>query len=72
MVEKSDPLIEKLIQRLRDPDPVVRRNAAGALRLHGRRARGAVGELRERLTDDDASVRAEAAKALDRLRQAAA
>ena len=38
MSESVDLLIAKLVHRLHDADPIVRRNAAGALRLHGRRA----------------------------------
>ncbi|MBN1851613.1 MAG: HEAT repeat domain-containing protein [Pirellulales bacterium] len=70
--EKSDPLIEKLIRRLSDPSATERRNAAGALRLHGRRAACAVGELIRLLNDSDSAVRAEAQRALDRLNQSAA
>jgi HEAT repeat protein len=68
----SDPLIAKLVQQLHDADPVARRNAAGALRLHGAQAAGAISELRGLLADEDAKVRAEARHALDRLRQPAA
>ena len=69
---QSDSLIAKLIQRLHDADPVARRNAVGALRLHGERAVPAISELDSLLSDEDAEVRAEARRALDRLRQAAA
>jgi len=72
MIEKSDPLIEKLIRRLSDPDAFERRNAAGALRLHGRRATCAVPELMRLLDDDDITVRTEARRALNRLKQSAA
>ena len=67
-----DALIEKLVARLEDADPVVRRNAAGALRLHGRRAVDAIGKLRELLDDEDPIVREEAQRAIERLRLAAA
>lgn len=68
----QDPLIERLIEKLRHADPVTRRNAAAALRLHGARAVAAVGELTGLLSDEDPRVRAEAARALDRLRSVAA
>lgn len=72
MTERPDPLIDKLIQRLRDQDPVVRRNAAAALRLHGPRAVAAIAELQKSLADEDARVRSEVQHALRRLRQLAA
>jgi HEAT repeat protein len=72
MAEPTDPLIQKLIARLRDEDPINRRNAAGALRLHGRRATAAAAELAMLLADEDPSVRSEARRALERLRTAAA
>ena len=72
MVGQSDSLIVKLVRQLHDDDPVARRNAAGALRLHGERAVCAISELSGLLVDEDAKVRAEARKALDRLRQVAA
>lgn len=72
MVDQPDPLIGRLVQRLRDADPVVRRNAAGALRLHGKRAVGAILDLGGLLSDENDKVRAEAQRALNRLRQAAA
>ena len=72
MVDQPDPLITTLVQRLHDADPVARRNAAGALRLHGERAVSAISELSRLLADEDAKVRVEAQRALDRLRQAAA
>ncbi len=72
MFDRPDPLIEKLIRRLRDPDAVVRRNAAAALRLHGSRAVAAISELGMLLSDDDAHVRTEAQRAVRQLRQEAA
>jgi len=68
----ADPLIAKLIQRVRDRDPLVRLNAVGALRLHGARAAAAIPELQKLVTDRDPRVRSEAARALNRLRQPAA
>ena len=72
MADQSDALIAKLIRQLRDADPVARRNAVGALRLHGERAVCALSELGKLLADEDAKVRAETQRTLDRLRQAAA
>ena len=72
MRKQPDPLIQKLIVRLRDEDPVTRRNAAGALRLHGGRAADAVPELVRLLSDKDPAVQAEAQRALNRLRTPAA
>ena len=72
MSEQLDPLIQKLITRLKDEDPVTRCNAAGALRLHGSRATGAIPELSKLLSDQDLRVREEAQRALERLRNAAA
>jgi HEAT repeat protein len=72
MVDRPDNLIDRLVQRLRDADPVVRRNAAGALRLHGERAVDAISELSGLLSDENDKVRAEAQKALYRLRRAVA
>ena len=72
MLTQPDLLIQKLIARLRDEDPVTRRNAAGALRLHGGRATAAIPELARLLSDEDPTVQAEAQRALSRLRTAAA
>ncbi|MFW6124595.1 MAG: HEAT repeat domain-containing protein [Pirellulales bacterium] len=72
MNTKTDPLIGKLIEKLGDSRPSVRRNAAGALRLHGRRAASAVPMLRSLLDDPDPVVRREAERALENLRRPAA
>jgi HEAT repeat protein len=72
MSDSVDRLIAKLVHRLRDADPIVRRNAAGALRLHGRRASCAADELARLTADDNDGVRAEAERALSRLRESAA
>jgi len=67
-----DPLIRKLVEKLSDPDAITRRNAAGALRLHGARAVGAIPALTPLLEDNDPRVRNEAERALEQLRTAAA
>ena len=72
MSQQPDRLISKLIDRLSDQDPITRRNAAGALRLHGSRAVTAIPALIRLLEDEDARVREEAERALTRLRTAAA
>ena len=69
---QSDLLIRRLIRRLGDRDPVTRRNAAAALRLHGARAVPAIPALRALLSDEDLRVREEAKRALARLRTEAA
>ena len=71
MYGEPDPLIEKLMARIHDPDPLVRRNAVGALRLHGLRAAAAIPALRQLANDEDRRVRAEVRRALNRLRNAA-
>jgi HEAT repeat protein len=72
MMGQPDSLIGKLIQRLHHPDVATRRNAAGALRLHGPRAVHAIPALTHLLEDDDETVRDEARRALDRLTRAVA
>jgi HEAT repeat protein len=72
MVGQPDPLILKLIQRLHHDDVPTRRNAAGALRLHGERAVQAIPELMRLLADEDPTVRTEARRALNRITQAVA
>ena len=67
-----DSLISKLIHQLHDADPTVRRNAVGALRLHGRRASCAAEEVAILVNDEDARVRMEARRALSCLRDSAA
>lgn len=67
MTKQQDPLIRTLIDKLGDHDPLTRRNAAGALRLHGARALSAIPALRALLDDHDFRVREEVRRALDRL-----
>jgi HEAT repeat protein len=69
---EHDLLIHKLMQKLSDADPIVRRNAAGALRLQGSRAVAAIPALAALLNDQDNRVRVEAERALDHLRLSAA
>jgi len=64
---QRDLLIEKLIDRLQDEAALIRRNAAGALRLHGRRAQTAIPALERLLNDPSPMVRAEARRALEQL-----
>ena len=72
MSKQPDLLILKLMQKLSDADPLIRRNAAGALRLQGTRAVAAIGALSILLTDQDVRVRNEAERAIDHLRLVAA
>jgi hypothetical protein len=75
VVQKSrqpDLLILKLIEKLGSDDPITRRNAAGALRLQGSRARAAIPAISVLLGDQDPRVRTEAERAIDRLRRGAA
>jgi HEAT repeat protein len=72
MSDRNDSLIRKLVGLLNDGDPRTRRNAAGALRLHGRRAATAAPALEPLLRDEDPAVREEAGRALARLRMPAA
>jgi HEAT repeat protein len=67
---RPDLLILKLVQKLGDTDPLVRRNAAGALRLQGRKAVSALPALSALLTDQDVRVRDEAERAINHLRLA--
>ncbi|MBN1395181.1 MAG: HEAT repeat domain-containing protein [Pirellulales bacterium] len=72
MSAQIDPIIRKLIERLGDPDPVIRRNAVGALRLQGAKAAAAAPAISALLNDRDQRVRQEARRAISRLRPAAA
>ncbi|MBN1588382.1 MAG: HEAT repeat domain-containing protein [Pirellulales bacterium] len=67
MRTQRDLLIDKLIERLDYDDPTTRRNAVGALRLHGERARAAAPALERLLDDPSPIVRAEARRTLDQL-----
>jgi HEAT repeat protein len=65
MIDLSDLLITKLIEKLTDPDPRVRRNATGALRMQGAKARLAVPAIQPLLADSDPVVRREAEQTLE-------
>jgi HEAT repeat protein len=70
--KQPDLLILKLMEKLGDTDPLIRRNAAGALRLQGSRAVAAIPALSILLSDQDVRVRNEAERAIDHLRLVAA
>ena len=65
---QPDLLIRKLIEKLRDSDRRMRRNAAGALGMQGTRALEAIPVLSALLSDSDPDVRATAERTLDHLR----
>lgn len=69
---RPDLLILKLMEKLGDADPIVRRNATGALRLQGQRAIAAIPAITVLLEDQDPRVRTEAERAIDQLRAVAA
>jgi HEAT repeat protein len=60
-------LIRKLIEKLGDKDPRVRRNATGALRMQGAKAATAVPAISHLLNDADPRVRREAEQAIEQL-----
>ncbi len=68
MAQTTDLLVLKLMEKLRDVDPRIRRNAAGALRMQGPKAAAAVDAIAQLLDDADPSVRREAERAVDQLR----
>jgi hypothetical protein len=72
LARQPDLLILKLMEKLHDVDPIIRRNAAGALRMQGLRARPAISALAALLADQDIRVRNEAERAIDHLRLSAA
>ncbi len=70
MANQDDGLIVKLVQGLAAPDQMTRKNAVGALRLHGRRAAGTIPAIARLLNHErDPQVQAEAQRALAHLRQ---
>jgi hypothetical protein len=72
MTQQPDLLILKLIEKLGDANPIIRRNATGALRLQGCRAVAAIPAISALLTDEDPRVRCEAERAIDYLKLVAA
>jgi HEAT repeat protein len=72
ILRQPDLLILKLIEKLRDADPITRRNATGALRLQGFRAVAAIPAITALLTDQDPRVRREAERAIEHLKLVAA
>ena len=64
----TDLLVLKLMEKLCDVDPIIRRNAAGALRMQGARAVPALPALEPLLCDCDVRVRCEAERAIDQLK----
>jgi HEAT repeat protein len=72
LTTQPDLLVLKLMEKLADTDPLIRRNAAGALRLQGSRAVAAIPALSVLLADLDVRVRNEAERAIDHLRLVAA
>jgi HEAT repeat protein len=60
-------LVRKLIEKLNDSDPRVRRNATGALRMQGTKAATAVPAILRLLNDEDPRVRHEAQQAIEQL-----
>jgi hypothetical protein len=70
MIMQRDRLIAKLIRSLDAPNSITRKNAAGALRLHGGRAASAIPALVRLLTlEADPHVQAEARRALRQLQR---
>ena len=65
--ETDQLLIRKLVEKLSDKDPRVRRNATGALRMQGAKAVTAVSAISRLLKDEDPRVRREAEAAVEQL-----
>lgn len=65
--EPDQLLVRKLIEKLSDKDPRVRRNATGALRMQGLKAAVAVPAISRLLNDEDPRVRREAERAIEQL-----
>jgi len=72
MIVANDMLIQRIVDRLHDPDPITRRNAVAALRLNGQRAAVALTALTALLDDNDPFVRSEVRRTLDLIRSVAA
>ena len=70
MTSQDDGLIIKLVQGLNAPDQMTRKNAVGALRLHGQRAASTIPAIARLLDrESDPQVQAEAQRALQHLQQ---
>ncbi len=65
---EPDLLIRKLVEKLSDKDPRIRRNATGALRMQGDKAASAVPAILRLLKDEDPRVRREAERAVEELK----
>ena len=72
MILANDTLIQRIVDRLHDPDPTTRRNAVAALRLNGERSMVAMTALNALLDDNDPFVRSEVRRTLDLFRSVAA
>jgi HEAT repeat protein len=68
MPAETDLLVLKLMEKLVDRDPRIRRNATGALRMQGRKAVPAIPAISRLTEDEDPWVRREAERALEALR----
>jgi HEAT repeat protein len=68
MSVKTDLLVLKLMEKLSDSDPRIRRNATGALRMQGLKAMPAIPAISRLIQDDDPWVRREAERTLEALR----
>jgi HEAT repeats len=70
MANQNNELIIKLVQELNAPNQMARKNAIGALRLHGKRATTAIPAIAQLLDREaDPQVKAEAQRALQSLRR---
>jgi len=65
--EPDRMLVRKLMEKLGDKDPRVRRNAAGALGMQGIKAIEAVPAITRLLDDEDPRVRREAEQAIEQI-----
>ena len=72
MPVKPDLLVLKLMEKLADRDPRIRRNATGALRMQGWKAVPALAAISRLTEDEDPWVRREAERTLEELRPAPA
>jgi HEAT repeat protein len=68
MPAQPDLLVLKLMEKLSDCDPRIRRNATGALRMQGYKAAPALPAISRLIQDEDPWVRREAERTLEELR----